>query len=256
VRKLVIVDTHVHVGLKKYVPLEKLLEQMEKSKIDKAVLIQYRAGLEPIGNTDNTYISLCTKKYPQKLVAVGIVDWTKKDALETLEYWVKEHGIQGVRLDGMAKSPGTNKYAIWEKAAELGINVSVYGKLDQLGKIAEMFPNLKLHIEHLGMPNNNGDLVVGLAKYPNVSVKFSVSGLRAISKQKYPHEDAHPFFKLIYDRFGSKRIMWGSDFPVCLDYEGYDKAIDFIRKQTPYLTDEDKEWILGKSTLKMWHFKE
>ncbi|MEM2921708.1 MAG: amidohydrolase family protein, partial [Candidatus Bathyarchaeia archaeon] len=220
---MVIVDTHVHVGLKKYATVEELLKQMERSKVDKAVLVQYRAGLEPIGNTDNTYISECARKYPQRLAAVGIVDWTKDDATEKLEYWVKEKEIQGIRLDGMAVSPGPDKYVIWEKAAELGINISVYGKLDRLAEIAERFPSLNLHIEHNGMPSINGDSVLNLAKYSNVSVKFSVTGLREISNQPYPYKDTHSFLKLIYDRFGSKRIVWGSDYPPCQEHEGYDK---------------------------------
>jgi len=255
-RKLVIVDTHVHVGLKKYATVEQLLRQMEKSGVDKAVLVQYRAGLEPIGNTDNAYISQCIKRYPEKFAAVGIVDWTKENSLERLEYWVKEHGIQGIRLDGMAESPGKNKYAIWEKAAELGINISVYGKLDRIGEIASEYPNLSLHIEHNGLPKINGKLILSLAKHRNVLVKFTVSGLREISKQSYPYKDVCPFFEAIYRKFGSKRIMWGSDYPPCLKYEGYDNTLNFIKKEVPYLTDEDKRWILGETALKAWRFKE
>ena len=252
---MVVVDTHVHVGLGKYATIEELIDQMEKSGVDKAVLVQYRAGFEPIGNTDNAYISKCVEEYPQKFAAVGIVDWTRENAVKELEYWVKEHGIQGIRLDGMAESPGRDKYTIWEKAAELGVNVSVYGKLDRIGEIADKYPDLSLHIEHSGMPKINGNLILNLAEYPNIMVKFTVSGLRGISKQGYPHEDVHLFFESLYRKFGSKRIMWGSDYPPCLDHEGYDKALNFIKNEISFLTEEDKKWILGETALTVWRFK-
>lgn len=251
---MVIVDTHVHVGLDQYVPLVVLLRQMDRSGVEKAVLVQYSAGHPPPGNIDNTYIYQSARDCPHRLVAVGMVDWTKEYALEVLEYWVKQ-GIQGIRMVGTAKSPGANKYAIWEKAAELGINISVTGRLESIAEIAERFPNLSVQIEHCGMPSINGDLVLNLSKHPNVSVKFSLAGLKELSHQPYPYRDTHPFFKRIYDSFGPERIMWGSDFPPCLEYTMYEECLDFIRKEIEYLTEDDKDYILGKTALKVYRFQ-
>jgi len=252
---LVIVDTHVHVGLDQYVPLGVLLKQIDRSGVEKAVLVQYSAGHPSPGNINNTYICQCAREYPHRLVAVGMVDWTKEYALEVLEYWVKEQGIQGIRMAGTAKSPGANKYAIWEKAAELGINISVTGNLKPIAEIAERFLDLNLQIEHCGMPSINGDVVLNLSKHPNVSVKFSLAGLQELSHQPYPHRNTHTFFKRIYNSFGPERIMWGSDFPPCLEYASYEECLDFIRKKIEYLTEEDKDYILGKTTLKMYRFQ-
>ena len=253
---MIIVDTHVHVGLKQYVPVDELLRQMDNYGVEKAVLVQYRAGLEPIGNTDNTYVAECTRKNPTRLAAVGIVDWTKHDGSERLEYWAKMHGIQGLRLDGNATSPGQEKYAIWKKAAQLGIIVSVYGKIDKLSEIAGLFPDLKIHVEHTGMPNINGDLILTLARFQNVFVKFTVAGLSGISKEPYPHRDVHPFFKKVCQRFGAKRIMWGSNYPPVLKDEGYERTLLFLSKEIPWLSSEEKEWILGRTALGMWRFEE
>lgn len=249
-----IVDTHVHVGTGQYVLVEELLGQLDTWGVEKAVLVQYRRGCGPIGNTDNTYISECVRKYPSRLVAVGIVDWTKNDAPQRLEYWVKTHGIQGIRIDGNALSPDPDKYAIWRKAAQLGAITSVSGKLDGISQIAKEFPTLSIHVEHTGMPNINGDRVLALAEYPNVFVKFSVLGLQRISNISYPHKDAQLFFEKVYQLFGSKRIMWGSNYPPVLSEEGYAKTLRFLHKEIPYLSTEDKEWLMGKTALEMWHF--
>lgn len=252
---MIVVDTHVHVGLKQYVPVEDLLKEMDKYGVEMAVLVQYRAGLEPVGNTDNAYISECARRHPRRLAAVGIVDWTRDDALERLEYWARGQETQGLRLDGNAVSPGPERYAIWRKAAELGMIVSVYGRLDNISKIASLFPDLSIHVEHVGMPSINGDLVLALAEYPNVYIKFTVAGLSGISKEPYPHRDAHPFFDKVYRRFGPKRIMWGSNYPPVLSEEGYEKTMLFLQKEIPYLSAEDKEWLMGKTALEMWRFR-
>jgi hypothetical protein len=46
---MTIVDTHCHIGVLKYEPVESLVYMMGRSKVDEAVFIQYA------GNTDNSY---------------------------------------------------------------------------------------------------------------------------------------------------------------------------------------------------------
>jgi L-fuconolactonase len=252
---MIIVDTHVHVGLRQYVPVDELLGQMDRYGVGKAVLVQYRAGLEPIGNTDNAYVAECAKEYPAKLAALGIVDWTRPDGLERLECWVRNWGIQGLRLDGEASSPGGERYAIWRKAAQLGIVVSVYGKIDRLSEIAGLFPSLRIHVEHTGMPSVNGDHILALARFPNVFVKFTVSGLSGISKEPYPHRDTHPFFEKVFQSFGAKRIMWGSNYPPVMKDEGYERTLLFLSREIPWLSSDEREWVLGRTALEMWRFQ-
>ena len=248
------VDTHVHVGLKNYVRVEELLRRMNLIGIDKAVLVQYRAGMPPPGNTENSYLYNCINDYSSKLVGVCLVDHRREDATEKLEYLVKKKGFQGIRLAGRDISPGNNEIAIWEKASELGINVSVSGEITPVKDIAESLPDLKLHIEHVGMPNTNGDKILELAEYDNVYVKFSTGGLQGVSKEGYPYIDAQPFFRKVYEIFGSERIMWGSDYPPVEGREGYRKALEFIKEEIDWLSSDDKEWILGKTAMSLWSF--
>lgn len=251
---MVVVDTHVHVGLRNYVSVEELLGRMDEIRIGKAVLVQYRAGLPRPGNTDNNYISTCVNRYPSRLVAVCIVDHRREVALETLEYWATEHGVQGIRLDGTDTSP-REKLAIWKKAAELGINVSVSGNISTLAGIARKLPNLNLLVEHTGMPKTNGDIILKLAEYDNVSVKFTTGGLHSISSEPYPYKDAQPFFKRIHEAFGPDRIMWGSDYPPVESREGYAESLGFITKEVGWLSDNDRQWILGRTAMRVWRFR-
>lgn len=253
-QSLVLVDTHVHVGLMNYVRVEELLDRMDEIGIEKAVLVQYRAGLPPPGNTDNSYISTCVERYPSRLAAVCIVDHRREDAPETLEYWVREHGARGIRLNGTDTSPH-QKLAIWKKAADLGINVSVSGNISPLAGIARKLPDLNLFVEHTGMPETNGEMIFKLAEYDNVFVKFTTGGLHGVSSEPYPYRDAQSFFKRVHEVFGPERIMWGSDYPPVEGREGYARSLDFIEKEVDWLSDSDREWILGGTAMKVWRFR-
>ena len=117
-------------------------------------------------------------------------------------------------------------------------------------------PRVAVHVEAEEVERDviNGDRVLALAEYPNVFVKFSVLGLQRISNTSYPHKDAQLFFEKVYQLFGSKRIMGGSNYPPVLSEEGYAKTLRFLHKEIPYLSAEDKEWLMGKTALEMWRF--
>ena len=254
---MTIVDSHVHIGLEKYEPVEVLLEQMEQNGVQKALLVQYG------GNYDNSYIAECLGSFQGRFSGVAIVDTNQPDAPEKLEYWVKEHGFEGIRIGANVISPGDNKYAIWKKIAGLNIVASVSGRLadfthPQFEEIIRRIPDLKLRIEHMGYPDITENppypkysRLMNLAQYPNVYIKFS--GFYAYSKEPYPYNDTTPFVKLAYEAFGAKRIMWGSDFPPVAPHEGYAKALEMVDK-IPFFTESDKGWLLGKTALSLWRF--
>jgi len=49
--------------------------------------------------------------------------------------------------------------------------------------------------------------------------------------------------------------MWGSDYPPVEGREGYAKSLDFIKKEVDWLSDSDREWILGGTAMKVWRFR-
>jgi predicted TIM-barrel fold metal-dependent hydrolase len=76
---------------------------------------------------------------------------------------------------------------------------------------------------------------------PNLCVKWSSTP--NFSAEPFPHRDIEPSLKRMYDVFGPRRIFWGSDIT---RLEGsYKNCLEHPR-QLPFLTEEDKEWILGK----------
>lgn len=250
---MIVVDTHVHVGLRKYEPVEALLDQMNRNRVDKAVLVQY------MGNPDNTYMSECMRSNPGRFAGVAIVDSAQPDAPERLARWVKDHGMSGVRLNAANLE---NERAIWLKAADLGIVVSAAGSASVLGsdafaKFVRDTPDLRFRVEHLGHPDVTEkppyplySRVLKLADHPQATIKLS--GMYGYSKVPFPYEDTYPFVRAALKAFGAERMAWATDFPPVSAREGYRNALDLWMTFPGFSTGE-REWVMGRSALRIWN---
>lgn len=253
-----IVDSHVHTGVTKYVPVEVLLAQMDAAGIDKAVLVQY------MGQFDNRYHQEVCQRFPGRFAPWGLVDTNAPDAVEKIKEAVHVHGMVGFRMPVTARSPESNPYAMWETLQELNVVVSLAGVREayaapEAEELVRRHPGLKMRIEHLGHPRFEEidpfpqyRQVLQLAHFPHVFIAYS--GLYAASRQRYPYQDLVPFFKMIYDAFGPRRILWGSDFPPLCMRETVSMNLQLFQEGFGFLTSEDKEWILGKTALAFTRF--
>jgi predicted TIM-barrel fold metal-dependent hydrolase len=59
--------------------------------------------------------------------------------------------------------------------------------------------------------------VLRLAELPCVYMKYSA--VHYSSKQEYPHRDAKPFIRRLFDAFGADRIIWGGLHGVALAWD-------------------------------------
>jgi predicted TIM-barrel fold metal-dependent hydrolase len=252
-----IIDSHVHVGISKYRPVEELVVEMERNFIDKAVLVQFAE------NSDNSYLVDCLNRYPTRFAAVGIVDVSAKGAAKELRQWVTK-GIGGLRLAGNSRSPGKEPYAIWATMEELGVVASVEGTLaemtaPELEDVIARFPGLKIRLEHLGSPDVTEPApyeayqkLLRLASYQNVYLAFSA--FYWFSREEYPYRDVLPFARLAYEAFGAKRIVWASDWPLVEEYEGYARTLRLANDLIDFDSPDDQAWILGKTASHLWRF--
>jgi predicted TIM-barrel fold metal-dependent hydrolase len=85
-------------------------------------------------------------------------------------------------------------------------------------------------------------------RFPNLYLKFSSETIYAARKGKSTPKD---FFSLILDRFGSRRIMWGSNFPATHD-RGLKEQFAMARQELAFLPEEDQRWLFGETALSLW----
>lgn len=256
-----IVDTHVHAGLTKYEPIESLIDQMFRHRVDCAVLVQHA------GEFDNRYLIECAQRFPGRFVVAALVDVTQPDAADHLSALVEASpAVQGVRLNlAQLLQQDAGAEATWRRADELGLNITLSASLrglasDDMIRVAERFTQVRLHIEHLGHPDpmepepyETYRRVLALARFPHVVLK--VSGFYSFTTLPWsPYTDTVRFFQLTHEAFGARRMMWGSDFPPVSFREGYFNALRFASQLLPLPSYEDRAYLLGRTALSYWRF--
>jgi L-fuconolactonase len=258
---MIVVDSHVHIALHTYEPVEMLLTQMQYNNVEKTVLVQSSS------TTDNSYLMECQRRFPSRLAVVCRVDVDSPAAVEDLKYW-RDQGADSVRLRNFNRSPGGDPLAIWRRAAGLGMTVSVGGKIDgfisdEFTGLVKTLPDLRLVIEHLGGMGFNAvhdarpslaqyQKVLELARFPNTFIK--IHGMGEICDPPFPYQDIPPYLRMAYDAFGARRMAWGSDYPPVVLREGYRNSLQFTREQLPFCSQEELEWIFGRTALSLWRF--
>ena len=134
----------------------------------------------------------------------------------------------------------------------------------QLGAVLEFvkrFPNQKFVVDHIAKPyikdgyyDEWAVLMKELAKQENVYCKLSGMITEADYKLWTPKQIT-PYMDLVLDAFGAKRLMFGSDWPVCLVAGGYAEVkllvTDFISKLSPV----EQAQIMGTNAIQFYNLK-
>lgn len=286
-RRAPVIDTHMHVWsddpkrfpfAHPYTPdfkppkapgtIEELLPEMDAHGIDGCVIVQviYHGW-------DNRYAAHGLKARPDRFRVQGLIDPTDPDVALKLEYWVREHGLSGMRFSPMyyegrdqwLNAPATRP--LWEKAQELGAVFNFFIATPQLPRLEDRvraFPGVPVVIDHLARidlkaadPLPEFKKLLALARYPNVRCK--VSELSVLSPSaKYPYADTHAWVRRLYDAFGPDRLLWGTGFPADTRREAgrpsLAEELALVRSEIPFFTAQDREKILGRNAAKLWKF--
>lgn len=90
-----------------------------------------------------------------------------------------------------------------------------------------------------------------LAKSPNVYCKLSGMVTEA-HYHAWKEEDLRPYFDVVLDAFGPERILFGSDWPVCLVAASYRTWLAVVLDQISGLSDSEQSAILGGTAIRVY----
>ena len=81
---------------------------------------------------------------------------------------------------------------------------------------------------------------------PNIYLKMSGFAYMSAADRmwEYPYHETRRIVQACYEHFGT-RMVWGSDFPVANFYMTYQQSIESFRRHCDFVSDVDKEAILG-----------
>jgi L-fuconolactonase len=199
---------------------------------------------------------------------VGWVDLQSENVAERLAYYNTFEKLKGFRhiLQGE-----TDRAIMLRPEFTRGINalkqfnytydILIYP--DQLPctiKFVELFREQKFIIDHLAKPSIKNKKMDGwregirqVAQYENVYCKISGMVTEA-DWQYWKNSDFIPYIDVAVNAFGTDRILYGSDWPVCLLAGAkYNDVLGIVKDYFSSFTQNERDNFFGQNAIKFYN---
>lgn len=198
---------------------------------------------------------------------VGWVDFREDNINEVLEHYSKIKIIKGFRhvVQGEPDHNFLLRSNFLNGIAQLEQYNFTYDILvfpHQLGAVLEFvkkFPKINFVIDHIAKPyikdgfyDGWANLMLAIGAQQNVYCKLSGMVTEADYKT-WTSETIKPYMQLVLKAFGADRLLFGSDWPVCLVAGNYKRVKELVTDFISQLSAEDQEKILGLNAVKFYN---
>ncbi|SFF67808.1 L-fuconolactonase [Salegentibacter agarivorans] len=192
---------------------------------------------------------------------VGWIDIRSPELEKRLEYYkqfIKLKGFRHVVQDepdiGFMTRPDFQKgIALLEKYGFTYDILIFPSQMEAALATVKKFPKQKFVIDHIAKPDiKNGEIdgwrekMKALAAQANVYCKVSGMVTEA-DVDTWKYDDFVPYLDVIFEWFGAERIMFGSDWPVCLLGGSYAEIKGILETYTDKLGIEEQKAVLGET---------
>jgi len=149
-----------------------------------------------------------------------------------------------------------------EKLKKFGYTYDILIYPDQLAyaeKFVQAFPDQPFVLDHIAKPSiRTGDLLQwksgmeALAAHDNVWCK--VSGMVTEADwQRWKPDDFVPYLDTVVEAFGTRRLMFGSDWPVCLVAASYPEVYALAQEYFSTFSEHEQDAIFGANAIKFYN---
>jgi L-fuconolactonase len=235
---------------------------LQQNSFDGCVVVQ----VDQTEEETNFLIELAAKNNFIKGV-IGWVDFKAENIEERLNYYSSFKIVKGFRHILQAEK---DRSYMLDKKFMKGVSLLqkfnfTYDLLiytDQLKYIRDfvsVFPDQKFVIDHLAKPEiKNKNLhewekeIRAIAQFENVYCK--ISGMVTEADWKYWKEDDFtPFLDVATEAFGINRLMFGSDWPVCLVAASYPEVVNIVTKYFSTFSKTDQDKLFGGNAIQFYN---
>ena len=199
---------------------------------------------------------------------VGWVDFRNENIDDRLEYFVKHKKFKGVRhilqsededfIEDVSFRKGFAALAQYDLTYDILIKPA---QLRAIERLVDEFPRQRFVLDHLGKPNiKEGKLqdwkvdIKALAQHPNVSCKLSGMVTEA-DVSHWKASDFSPYMDIVFEAFGTDRVLFGSDWPVCLLAGTYRQVMNLVLLYLEQFSFTEQEKVMGGNACKWYNIK-
>ncbi|MBX7171042.1 MAG: amidohydrolase family protein [Pyrinomonadaceae bacterium] len=241
-----------------YLPenFEPILANVE---VEKIVAVQAHQSLE-----ETRWLLKLSDKFDFIAGVVGWVDLLSKNVDEQLAEFSKHPKFKGVRH--IVQDEPNDEWILQpqvmqsiDRLAEFGLtyDILIFPKhLKYIPKLIESCPKTSFVVDHLAKPpiasgessEWKNDLKV-VADFPQVYCKLSGLVTEA-NHQNWKSDDLKPYIETALELFGTDRLMFGSDYPVCRLAAEYKTVLETY---SSFLDENDKNKVMRENAIKFYN---
>ena len=255
------IDDSMKILKRNFLP-EDLEPVLKHSSIDGTIAVQ----ADQSENETNFLLGLAEKN---KWIfgVVGWIDLMAPDIEKRLERFSTIKKLKGFRH--IVQAEPDNNFMVSEKFRRgigflkdfnLTYDILIYPhQLPAAIKLAEKNYEQKFILDHIAKPfirkkeiDPWASGIKELAKNYNVYCKISGIITEADHKNWKP-EDIYPYLDIVFEAFGYERLLFGSDWPVCLLAGSYKKVFNLIKEYTKNSSKENEEKIFGNNSVSFYN---
>lgn len=199
----------------------------------------------------------------------GVVGWVDLQAThieERLEYYSSfakmkgfRHVLQGEKQRDFMLRPSFMKGIGLLKKYGFTYDILIFpDQLKYTYEFVKAFPDQNFVIDHIAKPDIKGRMInewrsdlEAIADCKNVYCKVSGMVTEA-SWHTWKKEDFTPYLDVIANAFGVDRIMFGSDWPVCLVAATYTQMLEIVTHYFASFTKDEQAKIFGENAINFY----
>jgi L-fuconolactonase len=227
---------------------------LARAKLEGCVAVQARQSLE-----ESRWLLSLAGEHPIIKGVVGWVDLRSEgvpDQLAQLSAHPRFVGVRHVVQDEPDDSFMLRREFLRGvgclRAFDLAYDILIYARqLPAAIQLVRRFPNQRFVVDHIAKPRIAAqqffpwsEHIRQLAQHPNVVCK--VSGMVTEAHwQNWKPEHFRRYFDVVFEAFGARRIMYGSDWPVCLLASSYQRVYDLAAGYCSRLSAGEQQHVFG-----------
>lgn len=249
------IDENIKVLRSNFLP-EDLYPLIHEEGVDGTIAVQADQSEE-----ETNFLLELAEKNPWILGVVGWIDLKNKNSEKRIEHFSQFKKLKGFRHIVQAE-PDEN-FMLGEefqrgisflKHFNLTYDILIYpNQIPAAVKLTEKHPEQKFILDHIAKPKIKSKIIEpwtsGIKELAaNKNVFCKISGLITEADHKnWKPDDIYPYLDAVFESFGYDRLLFGSDWPVCLLAGSYNRVKNLIENYLRSSSLEDKEKIFGKN---------
>jgi len=246
------------------IQMDELDPHLQKHNIDHTVIVQTVAVAEETPE----FLDIAGS-HPKVAGVVGWLDMESEDVTgQLVAFREHPHAKHLVGIRDSAQYKDDPRWFTWgnvvknlQRLGEADIAYDILTLAHQLPAAVEAVrqcPNTRFVVDHISKPKiADGEIddwaksIRDIAAMDNVVIK--VSGMVTEAKwDDWTTDTFRPYFDVVLDAFGPSRMMFGSDWPVCLLAGSYDDIIGLAEDLTADLSASEKADFFGLTALRSY----